>query len=67
MHFGSEARRSVYAAPIAVVAIVTFLLINAVNSFEPQTNSGQPRDHINQQLCWSPENPDDISRCELDD
>jgi len=67
MRFGAEARRSFYAAPIAVVAIVIFLLIDAVGSIEPQINSGRPRDLINQQLCWTPENPDDISRCELDD
>jgi hypothetical protein len=67
MRFGAEARRSVYAAPIALVAIVTFLLIHTMASFEPQMNSGRPRDLINQDPCWTPENPDDISQCELDD
>jgi hypothetical protein len=58
--------KAVYAAPIAVVAIVTFVLIDAVGSFE-QITSGRPRDLINQEPCWTPQNPDDISRCELDD
>lgn len=67
MRSGTEARRNVYAGVIAVVALTTFLLIDAMGSFGPRVNSGQPRELINQEPCWTPENPDDISRCELDD
>jgi hypothetical protein len=67
MRSWTEARTSVYAAPFAVVALVGFLLIDAVGSVTPQPDSGRSRELINQELCWTPENPDDISRCELDD
>ena len=67
MRVPTEARTRICAAPIAVVALVTFLLVDAVASFTPQIDSGPPRDLINQEPCWTPDNPDDISRCELDD
>jgi len=67
MRSGTEAQRNVYVAPITVLALVAFLLIDTVGSFEAQINSGRPRDLINQEPCWTPEKPDDISGCELDD
>jgi hypothetical protein len=67
MRSGTDARGKVYAAPIAVGALVTFLLIDAMGSFTPPIDSGWPRELINQEPCWTPERPDDISRCELDD
>jgi hypothetical protein len=67
MRPGTEARTNVYGVPIIVVALMTFLLIDAVGSSDSQVNSGQGRDLMNQEPCWTPENPDDISRCELDD
>jgi hypothetical protein len=67
MRYGTQARRKFYAASITGVAIAAFLSINAAESCESQTNSARPHDLINQEPCWTPENPDDISRCELDD
>ena len=67
MRSGTQAQRNGYAVSIALVALITLLLVEAVGSFDPQVTSGQPRELINQPPCWTPENPDDISRCELDD
>jgi hypothetical protein len=52
---------------MAVVALVTFLSSGAAANVTPPIESGPPRELINQEPCWTPENPDDISRCELDD
>jgi len=67
MRSGTDAQTKVYAAPMAVIALVTFLLIDAVGSVTPETDSGWSRELINQEPCWTPESPDDISRCALDD
>ena len=67
MQSKTQAQRTAYAVRLTAVAIVTVLLVDAVGSFDPQVNSGLPRELINQPPCWTPENPDDISRCEHDD
>jgi len=66
MQFSIQAQRNAHAVPITIT-LITLLLVDAVGSFDLQVNSGRPRELINQPPCWSPENPDDISRCELDD
>jgi len=62
-----QARRNAYAVPVTVAALITVLLVAAAAGVGPQVNSGQPRELINQEDCWTPENYDDISRCELED
>jgi hypothetical protein len=67
MRFGTEARRNVSAAAISALALTGVLLIDAMGRFDSQVNSARPRELTNQEPCWTAENPDDISRCELDD
>ena len=67
MRFGTDARRTLYAGAMTAVALTSFLLIDALGSFDPQGSSRRPRELTNEEPCWTPENPDDISRCELDD
>jgi hypothetical protein len=59
--------RSGYAVSITAVAVIALLLVRAVGSADAQLTSEQPGELINQPPCWTPENPDDISRCEHDD
>ena len=63
----TQARRNVYAVAITVAALLILLLADALGRSGLAVYSGQGRDLINQPPCWDPENPDDISRCELDD
>ena len=63
----TQARRNVYAVAITVTALLTLLLVDALGRSGSQVGSGQPGELINQPACWDPENPDDISSCELDD
>ena len=63
----TQARRNGYAIPIAVVALITVLLVTAAARVGPRVDSGQPRELINHEACWTPENHDDISRCDLED
>jgi len=67
MRSQTHARRKVYAVAITGAALLTLLLVDALGKAGTQLDSGQSRELINQPSCWTPENPDDISRCELDD
>jgi len=67
MRSQAHALRNVYAVAITAAALLTLLLVDALGKAGTQVGSGQPRELINQPFCWTPENPDDISRCELDD
>ena len=61
------ARKSAYAVLAIVVALITVLLVAAAASVGSHVDSGEPRELINQETCWTPENHDDISRCDLED
>ena len=67
MRSQTQARTNAYAIPITVVALITVLLVTAAARVGPRVDSGQPRELINQEACWTPESYDDISRCELED
>jgi len=67
MRSQTHARRNVYAVAIMAAALLTLLLVDALGKSGTQEDSGQSRELINKPSCWTPESPDDISRCELDD
>jgi hypothetical protein len=60
-------RRFVYAVLVAVVACVIILSSGAMGGYFRSMDSGQPRELVNRPTCWTVENHDDISRCELND
>jgi hypothetical protein len=67
MRSQTRTRRNVYVVAITAAALLTLLLVDAFGKSGTQVDSGQSRELINRPACWTPENPDDISRCELDD
>jgi hypothetical protein len=46
---------------------MVILSSGAMGGYFRSMDAGQPRDLINRPACWTAEEPDDISRCELDD
>jgi hypothetical protein len=59
--------RFAYAGLIIVLACMIILSSGAMGGYFRSMDAGQPRDLINRPACWTAEEPDDISRCELDD
>jgi len=60
-------RRFVHAVLIIVVACVIILSSGAMGGYFRSMDSGQPRELINRPVCWTAENYNVKSRCELDD
>jgi len=60
-------RPTCHAVVCALIACLTALPCEAAGALIRQTETGQPRELINQPICWSAEKADAWRTCELTD
>ena len=60
-------RPTCHAVVCALIACLTALPCDAAGGLIRPTETGQPRELINQPICWGPEKADAWRSCELTD